>query len=184
LYSGDTLVEMKGIEGEWINDDGETWNFIKGDSMSYFLMHTDNDGNKALMLVHFVRLGNEFFVDFFPEVEPIISLPDTTLEAALKKQEELNDKHSIFKNSLWTYHLVPFHTFGKIILSEETATIKFFDPSFFEKKVEANQVQIKHEKDDRGTFLITAPTPEVQKLVLQFSRSEDAYTEDIILNKS
>lgn len=184
LYTADKLVLLNGLTGVWQADKGETdqngkskkpevWTFRKGEDKSYLLIHEDEEGLVAAFDVHVVKLGNHYFMDFFPG-----NLPD---------DENVNSIGKIFKdpsqmNGFLKYHLLAVHTFAKVELSGKTLKINMFDPDFLKNLLERQQIRIKHEKTENG-YILTAPSTDLQKFVEKYAEEKEAFLDDpVVLN--
>ena len=57
----------KQIEGEWINEENETWKFeADKDNTAYTLKITQNDGKTGELKAKLFKLGKECFIDLLP----------------------------------------------------------------------------------------------------------------------
>ncbi len=188
LYTSDTLTSLDSIVGNWESSKGESWEFQKAGNQSYTLVYTDNDDNKALFQVHFVRLNNEFFIDFYPgEVDGFDMKEKSAAAKQIDNQEDLNNQPSVWKNAFFVYHLVPFHTFAKVVPSGDSFVIKMFDRSFLEEKMKSGEVTLKHEikQTESDAILLTAGSADLQKYVMRYSNTASAFTDgDLVLKKS
>ena len=111
-------------------------------------------GSKAEFIAHLVRLGDRFFVDFFPV-----------------------DWEENYKNTLLAIHLMGVHTFARIELGEHLK-IQWFDGDYLEKLLAENKIRIQHEYNGAYT-LLTAKPEELQKFVLKYADEQDAFSEGL-----
>ena len=147
------------------------WDFRKKEN-GYLLIHQDDKGRKAAFEIFVVKLGDNYFMDFY-----LTDLP---------KEERPNcpDEHCMtYNNELAAYHVFPVHTFAKLIVIGDEVKIKMFDPDFLDKLFRQRQIRIKHEVIDDG-YILTAQPEELQKFVEKYADHHEAYFRDVIvLNK-
>lgn len=184
LYTADKLVLVNGLVGAWQADNSSTeqngnskkpevWTFRKGEDKNYLLIHQDEDGLVAAFDVHVVKLGNHYFMDFFPG-----SLPEDM--AAVRKAPNFRDPEIM--NNFLKNNLIAVHTFAKVEISGKTLKINLFDPEFLKNLLERQQIRIKHEKTESG-YLLTASSADLQKFVEKYAEEKEAFLDDpIVLN--
>ena len=172
LYTDKDLFPNEILTGKWIDDEGAQWNFEHAylgkkvpeniDSTSYVLEIIDKDSLKSEFSVHIIKLGGHYFLDFY-------------LEDFLDSQE-LN---------LADFHIIPVHTFAKLIVLENQLQINWFDQNWLEDLIKENKIRIHHEKND-DFILLTAKPGELQKFVTKYVNSEDAFKDgmEAILTES
>lgn len=197
LYTSDKLVRVEALEGVWKDIQGEKkiqkrekvlgeekdvvitlpaddtslssmWDFRRKDDGQFLLIHTDDSGKKAAFDIHIIRLGGDLYMDFYP--------------AELPKEEREKDL-GMFEspyNDLFSYHILPVHTFAKLKLDGDSLKIMMFDPDFLEKLLERRQIRIKHEKLEEGGYVLTAPSEELQKFVEKYGNEKEAYIRDMV----
>lgn len=181
LYTKEKIVYLENLEGAWIdaesdkkdqkNEENKTsggikpiiWDFRKNEENGYLLIHQDQKGRKAAFDIFVVKLGNEYFMDFYPADFPKGESPYT----------ENNIDHR--ENDLAAYHFLPVHTFAKLIVNGGTVSIKMFDPDFLDNLFKHRQIRIKHEKIDDGGYVLTAQPEELQKFVEKYSNHQEAF---------
>ena len=162
LFTEKDLIFEPTLVGTWVDGDGkDTWTFQKSKDKSYTLIHFQHEhgkfmegketGDTARFEVKLGRLGNFFFLDIYPE-EPTI------------------------KNDLYKIHLIPAHTFSRMWLEGDELRLSMLDNDWLKKMIAEGKVQITHEKID-GDVILTAPTEELQKLVLKYAEDTKAFPE-------
>jgi hypothetical protein len=105
--------------------------------------------------VHLIRINGILIADFI--------LDDYT------KKKEVR---------LFDLHIIPVHTFAKVIISHDSLTLKWFDGEWLEKQIRENRLRIRHE--DNGEFiLLTAKPSELQKFLKKYLTSEDAFKDGL-----
>lgn len=177
LYTESDLFENDLLLGEWFEDDDQdivfsgsddSWNFTHPflgdkndgirDKKRYVLSLTSNDNgvvNESKFEVHVIKLADEYFLDFY--------------------LEDYGDDDNILLSDL---HLVPVHTFAKLIVSDDKLEIQWFDPEWLEDLIKENKIRIHHE--DNGDFiLLTAKPKELQKFVSKYVDSEKAFEDGL-----
>jgi len=126
----------------------------------YMLTNKDSAGNvKSKYYVFLVRLGNKYYIDYYP--------------AETDKQNNYD--------GFFTGHFIKMHLFYNIhFVTNQALELKQFDKGFLEDLIKKKQIRIKHEIMDDGTYFITASTEELQQYLIKYSDVPKAYEEDII----
>ena len=104
-----------------------------------------------------VKLGNGYFIDLYPDESGTLKNIDKFFKLHIVKQ------HSIYK--------IEF-------LSNHSFELKQFDDGYMRQLVDNKQIRIKHELMDDGSYLITAPTEELQQYIIKYGDVPDAYYKD------
>ena len=197
LYTKDKIVYLEQMEGVWSDQPGdvkiekrqkvmgeeknvvvtinaeetdrpEIWDFRKDDD-GYVLIHQDSKGRKAAFEVFVVKLGDDYFMDFY--------LSDFPKGESPIPSDVLDHK----ENDLAVNHLLPVHTFAKLIVDDNEVKIRMFDPEFLEKLFKQRQIRIKHEVINDDTYVLTAQPEELQKFVEKYADENEAYIDDLIV---
>jgi hypothetical protein len=165
LYTEKDLFANDLLTGEWLDDEETNWSFshpFKGkrelgiiDSTSYVLLLKDKDERESEFNVHIIKLGGNYFLDFY--MEDFIDNQDL----------ELAD-----------FHIIPVHTFAKIIINENELQINWFDQEWMGKLIKQNKIRIHHE-DNEDFILLTAQPKELQKFVSKYVNSDEAFKDGI-----
>lgn len=190
LYTPDKLVFVEDLLGEWSEEKGdrsqwegkqvtfssdsglpEKWFFNKSEGKSYNLVHSDSRGNAAIFETHVVKLGEHYFIDFFPSSKSTSKYSD---------MEGFNFNDG--ENEMRAMHSLPVHTFAKLNITDERVEIKMFDPDYLQKLFEQQRIRIKHEKQG-DTYILTATSEELQKFVLKYAEVDEAYLEATSLKR-
>ncbi len=163
LYTSDDLFANNILTGNWKDVDGAHWSFehpvlndkdkLKTDSTSYLLTVVQKDSVKQEFSVHIVKLGGHYFLDFY--LSDFLGDEDLTLAS---------------------FHTIPAHTFAKLTISENQLQINWFDQNWLEDLITENRIKIRHEKND-DFVLLTARPRELQKFVIKYESSEEAFKE-------
>ena len=158
LFTEEDLVFDAQMIGAWADEDEDTWAFEKSSGQGYLLTITEPKGSGTFD-AHLLQLGTHQFLDLYP------------------RAENLNDT---FHDS----HLVPVHTFFKVIFAAETLQLVPMNPDWLEERIEKGDVKVAHASRE-GDLLLTAPTEELQELVLAFADDPAAFpvgdTESLVI---
>jgi hypothetical protein len=190
LYTKDSLVYIEDILGIWTdadmtqddkklqitlndvnNDMPEMWSFEKGDDSSYKLIHVDGDGRAARFDVHIVKLGENYFIDFYRD-DPN------------KSDKEKYDFgfNSDKLNGLEAFHLLPVHTFAKLEITDSHLKISMFDGDFLKKLFKEKRIRLKHEEVD-DNIVLTAQPKELQQFIMKYGNEKEAFIEPTTLKR-
>ncbi|MBI5917699.1 MAG: hypothetical protein HY842_20200 [Bacteroidetes bacterium] len=192
IYTADKLVTLKQLPGTWeTQKEGEnqgklqittpngpsgkpeTWTFMAGEGKSYLLIHEDEDGFKGAFDVHIIKLGETYFMDFYPA-----DMPDEksgSLSGIFKETEQINNFTKI--------HLLAVHTFAKLEITGKDLKISMFDPDFLKQLLERQQIRIKHEKTEGG-YVLTASPEDLQKFASKYANEKEAFLDDPMVLKN
>ncbi|QGY46636.1 hypothetical protein GM418_24135 [Maribellus comscasis] len=165
LYNKEDLFANDILTGKWTDDEGTLWDFEHAyfgkkvpeniDSTSYTLFLKDKDERESEFSVHIVKLGGHYFLDFY--------------------MEEYFDDDNL---DLASFHIIPVHTFAKLIVGENKLTINWFDQEWMKNLIEENKIRIHHEDND-DFILLTAKPDELQKFVTKYVNSEEAFKDGL-----
>ncbi|MFB6342686.1 hypothetical protein ACE1ET_13240 [Saccharicrinis sp. FJH62] len=175
LYEKDDLFANDIMLGKWLDKDSTLWTFnfphkkqdgkMVDDSLGYILHLTSEDGTteKSSLLVHLIKLGDNYFLDFY-----------------IDDYDPTNKDRGDFV--LFDMHLMPVHTFAKLTAWNDSLYIEWFDPDWLDKQISENKVRIRHEKNEENT-LLTARPHELKEFVKKYGHIQDAYGMDVKLFK-
>ncbi len=165
LYTSDELFANNILTGNWTNEDGAHWSFkhpvlknkdkIEIDSTSYILTVVQKDSVKQEFSVHIIKLGAHYFLDFY-------------------LSDFFDDEDLTFAS----FHTIPVHTFAKLTISETQLQINWFDQNWLEDLITENRIRIRYERND-DFVLLTASPHELQKFVVKYENSEEAFKEGL-----
>ncbi len=172
LYTEKDLFPNDILTGNWFENDDEnntydsnddSWTFAHPklnedseelDSTSYVLTLEGTEEGKSytsVFLVHVIKLGGNYFLDFY-----------------------LKDYPDDGEVRLSTFHVIPVHTFAKLLVEKDKLNIRWFNPDWLEKLIRENKIRIHHEDND-DMILLTAKPHELQKFVTKYVNSEEAF---------
>ena len=158
LYTEEDIVFEESLLGTW-GKTPETWTFSTDDSVSYDLTIISEEDTTYLE-VHMVILNGHYFMDFYPEDNDHIDIPD----------------HLVL-------NLLAVHTFARVSFDGYELKVRYFDPSWLDTLFEQNRIRIKHEVLDDDNIVLTAPTDELQKFVSKYADDPKAFTSADTYNK-
>lgn len=148
-------IDFKEVMKEQIKEDNLTPKDIEYsgtvsvyEEKSYRLTIGYADGKKEAYMVHLVEIGEDLFMDLYPERE--------------FDSENVSDNY------------FPVHTFYKVLITEEEFTMIHFDLDKLNKLFESNLIRLRHENVD-GTILITAQPKELQKFLDKYSDDDSVF---------
>jgi hypothetical protein len=156
------LIGLFSTEGLAVK--GDTWEFEKLDwqtesriennwnqfqSGKTYKMTDTEDGKKAEFAVHLLKLGKNYYLDFFPVQYNI-------------------------ENVMLEMQLMPAHIFGKIEFVNNNIVMHWFDGEFLTNLIDSNMIKIPH-KMLENSILLTANTEELQKFVRKYGDNPGAF---------
>ena len=145
LYTAEDLVFEPKLVGVWAEkeDSEERWTFEKAGETAYRVVYEDEDEKRGVFEVHLLRLGENLYLDFFPDDEAMKNLDG---------------------NDLYKFHWLPAHTFARVFRVEPELEMAFMNPDWLDKELEADAKLIDHVR--RGDNLVlTASTKALQEFV-------------------
>jgi hypothetical protein len=203
IYTDKDLIFDASLMGTWVLIDPDTgkkekdmlWTFAKSEEKAYDLtiidkdyfdelgmiidgmisavtrqdmpdrsIHSDKErgkkkgsGEPVTFTAHLVKLGDDLFLDILPK-EPKV------------------------RNTFYLMHMVPVHTFSKILIKGDVLEIKMLDIKWFGKVIEKKQINISHVRtDDR--IIITASTQELQRFALKYVKNSEAFSTSLTFHR-
>jgi hypothetical protein len=172
LFTEKDIVFDPHLVGTWrVGADNEVCKFEKGTPQSfaglpeglqrlsgkgYLVTIEDETGEeKAKYYAFLARIGKHLYLDYFP--------------AETSTQQEYAD---FYKKGF-----LPMHTFYRFTpgSNNDTITIGQFAENYLRNLIDKKQIRIRHEVRFDGTYVITAPTEELQQYVVKYSDVDDAY---------
>jgi hypothetical protein len=168
LYTEEDLFPNDLLVGEWVDSDSAIWKFdfnYKGkrlpenrDSTAFILQIKEKgnpDFDKASFIIHLIKLEGTYFLDFY-------------LENYLETEQL----------TFFDMHLLPVHSFAKLELNGDSAKMNWFSPEWLEELIKQNRIRIHHENNGNH-ILLTAKPHELQKFVVKYVNSEDAFEKGV-----
>jgi hypothetical protein len=161
FFKEQDVVYRKDFEGTWLDKEQNMWrihqNVFKQNS---YELHCSKNGREAAMLGHLFSLNGQLYLDITPVSD---------------NSEEL---------LVFDLHMVPTHSIARVELrNSNEIDIQWFNEEWLRDMFTQNKIRISHEmimdpnpksKDD-GMYLLTASTDELQKFIVKYGDSEEAY---------
>lgn len=126
---------------------------------TYMIRYENNeDGLQAAYFGFLVKLGDKFYMDYYPAETPI--------------QSEYDE--------FYKSHYLKMHTCYRLrfVQNNNTFELKQFDEGYLQKLIENKKIRIRHETREDGSFVVTASTEELQQYILKYSDVPEAYYQD------
>lgn len=168
LYHDNDRIEVAELEGKWISDSKDIWEFTKvKNKPTYILNFTDYrkkgeqspEPKTATFDANIVKLGGRYFMDFYPG----------------------DNKYLDNMNEMLAIHLFAAHTFAKLEIIDGQPLIYFMDPKWLEGLFTENKIRIAHERVKGVGIVLTASTKELQKFISKYANDENAFLDPDIL---
>jgi hypothetical protein len=152
--------------GRWVDQDDNLWSFEKYKIENiqenekkhpfYILNYREEDGGISRLLTTLFKLDDEYYLDFFPDME------------------------TISDHELLAIHTLPVHSLAKLGFTKDgQVSIRWFNEEWLSELVEKNKTQIKHEviryDSDEGTIVLSASTDELQQFIRKHSNDPEAF---------
>jgi hypothetical protein len=168
IYTSKDLFPNDYLLGNYMSDDSIGWRFThqtktvndkeQTDSTGYWLKVNENKDSSFISTfeVHLIRIDGVLLADFILTDYP-------------QKQNEVR---------MFDLHIIPVHTFAKVVINGDKLTFKWFNGDWLEKLIEGNKLRIRHENNG-DLILLTAKSYELQKFVRKYLNSEDAFKDGL-----
>ncbi|WP_315818701.1 hypothetical protein [Paraflavitalea speifideaquila] len=126
-------------------------------------MGRESKEEKRKYYVFLARIGKHQYLDYYP------------IETKMQK------KYAAFYKSSY----VRMHSFFRLLSGEYGNSIKIgqFADSYLQKLIEQKQIRIRHEKKIDGSYVITAPTEELQQYVAKYGDVDEAFQDNKTFTK-
>jgi hypothetical protein len=148
LMGGDMDTwEFDSLDWRLENKSGNDWDKFRS-GKTYKLIALE-DEKRAEFAVHLIKLGKNYYLDFFPV------------------------KYNI-EHVMLDMQLMPAHIFGKIEFVDNNIVMNWFDGEFLTNLIDSNKVKISH-KMLENSILLTANTEELQKFVRKYGDNTRAF---------
>lgn len=176
LFTEKDLIFDPRLIGTWGSGDEESFQFEQGTAASfhqlpehlrglagkaYIVTYKDEDDPEEILKFYafLTRLGNELYLDYYP----------------------FASNYQMDYNPFYMQHLVRMHSFYRIrFLNDKSFEIGQFNDSFLKGLIDNKQIRIKHEVRYDGSYVITAPTEDLQQYVLKYGGVPEAYQQESI----
>jgi len=145
FYLEKDVIMDKQIEGEWINEENETWKFeADKDNTAYTLKITQNDGKTGELKAKLFKLGKECFIDLLPN----------NCEFATNQADIINA--SVF----------PGHLLMRVSQFGPQLKIATMDYDWLSKTLEKTPSALPNHVEEKR-IILTASTKQLQKFTLK-----------------
>lgn len=169
IFENGYLVSEPGLVGTWKEADGEdTWTFEAAEDQEYRLLQRQAEhersfgldekdeklpGDTARFRARLGRLGGGLFLDLFPA----------------------DEGNPMPHNDLLNAHLVPAHTLARIWLGKDSLKLVFLSEEWLSKAIKSGQIKVAHVETEENGLVLTAPTEEIQALVVKYADDPKAF---------
>ena len=169
IYSEKDLFPNNYLLGNYKTADSISWSFtyqtkkVKEkdviDSTGYCLKVDESKDSSFISTfeVHLIRIGGILIADFYLK------------DYSKSKKDDVR---------LFDLHIIPVHTFAKVIFEGDRIHFRWFDGDWLKKLIEANRVRIRHENNGEN-ILLTAKPDELQKFLKKYLNSEEAFKDGL-----
>ena len=125
---------------------------------AYLLRMFDGSGEASYVFYAFLcRIGGQLYLDYYPA----------------------ENKHQQYYDKFYLAHEVKMHSFFHVqFTSDGGMKLDEFSQDFLDELIKKNKIRIQHEVRFDGTYVITAPTEELQQYVLKYSDVPEAYSNE------
>jgi hypothetical protein len=176
LFTEKDLEFDPGLVGSWqVGEDEEIYTFQQGtaESFGHLPESMQQLASKAYVLTvrgrktneerskyyaFLARIGKHLYLDYYP--------------IETKGQKEYS---AFYKSSF-----VRMHSFFRLVPGENGKTMKIgqFADGYLTKLIEKKQIRIRHERKMDGSYVITAPTEELQQYVTKYGDVDEAFQDN------
>src|ERR1043166_3144698 len=165
LYTQEDLVFDPALVGAWSEGEGkDTWAFEKAGEKKYKLLHTDEKGRTGEFEAHLLKLGQHPFLDLH------------LVDPGEKEEWQINELAAV------AMIMRPGHLFFKVSQIQPTLQVSPLHEDWLNKLLEKDANAIQHERIQFGSDktndyrnILTAGTKDLQKFVLKYVDSEEAF---------
>ena len=159
------LVFDPALVGAWSEGEGkDTWAFEKAGAKRYKLLHTDEKGRTGEFEAHLLKLDKYQFLDLH------------LIDPGEKEEWQINELAAV------AIIMRPGHLFFKISQIQPTLQLSPLHEEWLKKLLEKDPKAIQHERIQCGSdntndyrYVLTADTKALQKFVLKYADSEEAF---------
>ena len=125
-----------------------------------FYMYEEKDEQGRMKKANFafmVKLGKYYYLDYYP--------------AGVKQTGPVDE--------FFAAHYIPMHSIYRIrFTTNNSFDIQQLDAGYLENLIRNKKIRIRHEVTEDGSYVITAPTEELQKYIVKYSDIPEAYSND------
>lgn len=127
-------------------------------SKIYIYEEKDEQGRmKSTQLAFMVKLGKYYYMDYYP--------------VGVRENSPVDE--------FFVAHYIPMHSIYRIKFTNNYSfDIQQLDGGYLENLIKNKKIRIRHEVTEDGDYVITAPTEELQKYIVKYSDTPEAYNND------
>ena len=154
IYTDQDLIFDPALLGMWVDPDSpdESLQFTAAGSKSYRLVNSDSNGVRGSFHAHLAAVAGHTFINVYPEE------PDTAA------------------NEYYRSRLILTHAFLLVDSIAPALQIRAMESDWLREYLAQHPDAIGHVEVD-GVILITAPTEDLQRFVLQHIATEGAFSD-------
>lgn len=169
IFTSKDLVFEPALLGTWRSEKGATLHYRKANKAEldqltpsireeiekiYMLTSVSDDESVVQYFAFLVKLGNNLYFDYYP--------------VDIDKSGKLND--------FYKSHYIRMHSISRVsFVNNSSIRISQFEDEFMNKMIREKNIRIRHEVVDDDNYFITASTDELQKYILKYGDSPEAY---------
>lgn len=147
------------LVGTWRSEDGkQTWVFAKSGDNGYALVYTDAEGRPAQFKASLARLGDDLFLDFFP------------------------DEPAQHPNGFYQWHVLTTHSFVHLGQLGSSLRMRFPDADWLKGVLRDDPGALQHAFVD-DELILTAPTPALQAFWRKHAATDGAFESPVRLRR-
>ncbi len=155
----DEIIFDEALVGTWLEErsDFDLWSFEKSGEENEYNLFTTQEGKPGEFHAFLGKIEDKMFLNIYP-------------------------KESENKNKNWFYyaHLKPTWSFLRIYIEKDTLRLILLDYEWFKEMANQNNIKVKYEREG-DSFVLTAPTEELQQFILKYADNEDAFSDTLIM---
>jgi hypothetical protein len=150
LYTDKDLILLPGLEGTWMDQDKNLWEFNRNGDKSYILTLTMDTANPQTFDANLVNLNNHIFMDLYPN--NLVGASDMT-----------------------KWHLMPMHSFSKVQLLNNNLSINMLNPGWIQDLVKQGKLYINYQVSSNGDGMLTASPADIQSFLRTYADYPEAF---------
>jgi hypothetical protein len=153
LHTKETVVFKSELIGSWYNEEEKSQLvFEKSEENSYLLTYTEKRSSGKFK-VYVIQLHDALILDLYPE--------------------DLSDM-----NEFYRIHFMPMHSFARIWMEQDKIRFSILSYKWLKDSLEQKKIKIKYELED-DVYILTASTSELQKFIMKYVNSAEAFPEPL-----
>ncbi len=167
FFRVEDVVFRKELLNKWTDQEGYGWEIlpVKENKMAYELKRYRGGKADQVFVAHLFSLSNQLYIDIFP----------------IAKEEDSGDA------LMFDMHLMPTHSIARVeSLTDKEVKIRWLNEKWLRSLFSQNKIKISHEvvrdpivqDDSNMSFVLTAPTEELQKFIEKYGDEDKAFIDD------